>query len=397
MSSTGEPSIRLLGKTNLNEDYQHAVLISALRSAAALQVLATHLRGELYPSLKTVSDPTLWYQGLAFLTGFGHVAVVIFFLLSGWLVGGSLLNKLDQPQILGSYAIDRLTRMWIVLVPAFLLTLALAALSKTIDPSQVSLTPNNEFSATAFIGNLIGLQGMAVPRFGGNFSLWSLSNEMWYYALFPLLLLPFIAHTRSGKIASLVLGAFIASQLLVDITLYFLLWLLGAAFSRVQIVLSRSMRRALVFALIVVVVYCRLEGSIGTLIVETFPEDLLISLIFLSLLSSLQFPADPTQAGNRLARLAALLAPFSFTLYVVHYPVLLTVKSFLRSYGIEELSTRDPGALLVYSALFLGIVLFAYLFHLPFEAQTHRLRSFVKRLVLESGVDRYSRPRMQDS
>jgi peptidoglycan/LPS O-acetylase OafA/YrhL len=383
MSSTRKPRICSLDKTNLDEDYHHSILISALRSVAALQVLATHLRGEFYPSLATLAEPTLWYQGLAFLTGFGHVAVLIFFLLSGWLVGGSLLNKLARPQILAAYAIDRLTRMWIVLVPAFILTLVLAALGNAIEPDHVSFAPDKEFSAASFLGNLFGMQGMAVPRFGGNFSLWSLANEMWYYALFPLLLLYFCARSLFGRVASLLVSALVASQLLVDITLYFLLWLLGVVFSRIRIELPRPMRWALILVLVAVVVVCRLEGSIGTLIVATFPEDLLISLLFLCLLSSLQFPADRTRPGNRLALLVAKLAPFSFTLYVVHYPILLTIKQIFRSHGVEHLSTHDPRSLIVYGAMFLAIVTFAWLFHLPFEAQTYRVRAFLKRLLLK--------------
>lgn len=138
--------ICLLDRTNLNESYQHSVLISALRTIAALQVVAAHLRGELFPSLKTVADPSLWYQGLAFFTGFSHIAVVIFFLLSGWLVGGSLLNKLGEPNCMMSYAIDRLTRMWIVLVPAFVLTLAIGTITQTVDPGRISYAPDNEYS-----------------------------------------------------------------------------------------------------------------------------------------------------------------------------------------------------------------------------------------------------------
>ena len=44
-------------------------------------------------------------------------------------------------------------------------------------------------SVTAFIGNMFGLQTILVPSFGGNFPLWSLANETWYYILFPLLVL----------------------------------------------------------------------------------------------------------------------------------------------------------------------------------------------------------------
>lgn len=374
--------ICLLDRTNLNENYQHSILISALRSIAALQVVAAHLRGELFPSLKTVADPSLWYQGLAFFTGFSHIAVVIFFLLSGWLVGGSLLNKLGEPNCMMSYAIDRLTRMWIVLVPAFVLTLAIGTITQTVDPGRVSYAPDNEYSWSTFWGNLFGLQGMAVPRFGGNFSLWSLANEMWYYALFPLLLLPVVGQRGITKVAGLAACAIIGYLLLFDLMLYFLIWLLGVLFSRIRIELGRAARLLLIVVILALAVHFRMSGSIGTLVAATFAEDLLFSVLFLCLLSSLQFPADRARIGNRLANLAGLLAPFSFTLYVIHYPLIYLAEFLHDPIGTQTLLTSNPASLLVYAGLFVAIVVFAYLFHLPFEAHTYRLRRFVKRMVL---------------
>lgn len=382
MNPAGAMRIRLLDRTNLDESYQHSILISALRSLAALQVVAAHLRGELFPSLKTVADPSLWYQGLAFLTGFSHLAVVIFFLLSGWLVGGSLLNKLGAPHYMMSYAIDRLTRMWIVLVPGFVLTLAIGTITQAVDPGRISYAPDNEYSWSAFWGNLFGLQGMAVPRFGGNFSLWSLSNEMWYYALFPLLLLPVIGRSSVTKVAGVAACALIGYHLLFDLMLYFLVWLLGVLFSRIHIEMGRGARYLLIAVLLALAVHLRMSGSIGTLVAATFAEDLLFSVLFLCLLSSLQFPADRASIGNRLAAVAGLLAPFSFTLYVIHYPLIYLAKFLHEPIGTATLSTTDPASLLVYAGLFVAIVVFAYLFHLPFEANTYRLRSFIKRIML---------------
>jgi len=382
MYPVSTPRVGLLGTSNLDEAYQHSIVISALRSLAALQVLAAHLRGALFPSLRTLPDPTLWYQALAFVTGFSHLAVMVFFVLSGWLVGGSLLNKLGEPRLLASYAIDRLTRLWIVLIPTFVLTLALGTVAGTVDPDRVSFAANDEYSVAAFLGNLFGLQGMAVPRFGINYALWSLSNETWYYVLFPLLLLPLTGKSTLARMAGLVSGAVIASLLLEDILLYFLIWLLGAAFSRIRIDLPRHMRIVLLIGMASFAVYYRLGGSLGTPLPPTFAEDLLFSILFACWLSSLQFPADRASIGNRLAILAGWLAPFSFTLYAVHYPIIHTIKRVDGPLGIRQLSASDPGALLVYGALFVGIVVFAYLFHLPFEAQTHGVRRFLKRLVL---------------
>lgn len=85
--------IKLLPGTNLSEDFAHSLLISLLRGLATLEVAAAHLRAHVYPGYSFVAQPGAAFQGLAFITGFAHQAVVVFFLLSGWLVGGSLLNK----------------------------------------------------------------------------------------------------------------------------------------------------------------------------------------------------------------------------------------------------------------------------------------------------------------
>lgn len=92
------PSIHWQARAPLGENAVQSLLISALRGLAALQVAASHLRAEIYPGLRTLEDPSLAYLGLAFFTGFAHQAVVVFFLISGWLVGGSLMNRFGKPQ-----------------------------------------------------------------------------------------------------------------------------------------------------------------------------------------------------------------------------------------------------------------------------------------------------------
>ena len=191
------PRISLQSNSTLGADSYQSLAISLLRGLAALQVALAHLRAEIYPSLRGMSDPPLAYQLLAFATGFAHQAVVVFFLISGWLVGGSLLNKWSQPHALGSYAIDRISRLWTVLIPTFLFMLLCAAVTERIVPAPSHFDQTNEFSTLAFFGNLVGLQTISVPNFGRNYALWSLANETWYYVLFPLLLLAFRCNTTT--------------------------------------------------------------------------------------------------------------------------------------------------------------------------------------------------------
>ena len=127
-------SMKILKHSNLQQGYAHSMVISLLRGLAAIEVAAAHLRAHAFPGYSTVAEPTLWFQALAFVTGFAHQAVVVFFVLSGWLVGGSLLNKAGQERAIKHYAIDRLTRLWIVLIPTFVLILAAALIMGKLDP-----------------------------------------------------------------------------------------------------------------------------------------------------------------------------------------------------------------------------------------------------------------------
>jgi peptidoglycan/LPS O-acetylase OafA/YrhL len=384
MFSPTFPRATILDATNLDEGFQHANLISLLRGLAAVEVVAAHLRAQLFPGLKTLPDPTLWYQALAFFTGFAHQAVVLFFLLSGWLVGGSMLNKLHQPGAMLSYAIDRVTRLWVVLIPAFLLTLLLAVNGEAVDPRQLSLARDNEYSLTAFAGNLFGLQDLAVPRYGGNFSLWSLTNETWYYLLFPLGVLALTARSTMSRAAAGATLALLISLLGIGIALYFLVWLLGVAFSRVRIEATRGWRIGMAAVLLVLSVWFRLTGSNDKLVPDSFLQDWILSVAFLLVLCSLQFRADPARRSTRIVRrLGGMLAGFSFTLYVVHVPLLRALTGHMAPLRQARLAPDRIGDLAIYAGMLAAIILLAYLFHLPFEAQTRRLRRRVKRIALK--------------
>jgi len=372
------PRFQRLAQTNLQAGYQHSNLISLMRALAALEVVAAHLRAQLFPSLRTLPDPTFWYQVLAFFTGFSHQGVVVFFVLSGWLVGGSLLNKLHQPGIMLAYAIDRLTRLWTVLIPAFVLTLLISMFTGDVLPTVADFSTDNPYSFSAFVGNLLGLQTMAVPRFGGNFSLWSLANETWYYVLFPMLLLPLVAKTTLVRCGAVVLTAIAAFFLNADLMLYFAVWLMGVGFSRLRIDASPAVRRLLLLTLLCASVYFRMAGNIDRLVAGSLLQDVILSGLFLAYLSSLQFKASCMPWAIRSAKVAAFFSGFSFTLYVIHVPLLGLLRSMFPARLGHGLSPDHIADLGVMALMLVTIVALAYLFHLPFEAQTYRLRRIVK-------------------
>lgn len=377
------PRFQVLPRTNLSQDYNHSILIAVLRGLAAVEVAAAHLRAQVFPGLKGMHDPTLWYQALAFFTGFAHQAVVVFFLLSGWLVGGSFLNRLHEPLSIKNYVVDRVTRLWIVLIPAFVLSLIIAGMTRAVDMGTVSFASQNEFSATSFVGNLFGLQDMAVPRFGGNFPLWSLANETWYYVLFPLLVLSFYGKSTSSRLASAAACLSIAVGLTGPIIVYFSLWLLGAAFSRLQISASMAQRSAVACLWVGIAVYYRLTSGNDMLNEAAYFQHLVFSLPMLLLLSSLQTKTDPGNKAVKLVRRVGNgLAGFSFTLYVIHIPLLVLLQHVWLPLRTGQLSPHALSDLACYLLILGGLLAVAYVFHLPFEAQTHRVRSFLKQKLI---------------
>ena len=377
------PSFRCQSQSRPDGHSVQSLLIALLRGLAALQVAAAHLRAEIFPGLRELADPPLAYQLLAFLTAFSHQAVVVFFLISGWLVGGSLLDKLNQPHALRNYAIDRATRLWTVLLPALLMMLAIGAVIGAVDTARADFSAANEYSMASFAGNLFGLQTVLLPSYGGNYALWSLSNETWYYIQFPLLLLAFTARgslRRLGAGAALLL---VSAALPFPITLYFLLWLLGAAASRLRIECGNGWRAVLVVLGVGCAVYFRIKGSNDDLKPASFFQHLGYSLPLLGLLCSLHAPlASPGRPMRTLARSARLLSEFSFTLYVMHIPLIQLLRhAGLQAFGRSRLSPYSAADYAVYGGMLLALVILSYLSYLLFESRTFRIRRAIKTAV----------------
>jgi peptidoglycan/LPS O-acetylase OafA/YrhL len=391
MSGTPFPSIRWQRQSQLDSTTGCSLLISLLRGLAALQVAAAHLRAEMFPGLRDIASPPVYYQALAFATGFAHQAVVVFFLISGWLVGGSLLNKLDRANASAgaagddaspwlAYAIDRLTRLWTVLIPALCLMLLVGVFTETVDPARADVSTANEYSAAAFIGNLVGLQTVVVENFGGNYALWSLANETWYYIQFPLLLIMFMSRSRVRQAGAAALLLVLGAALPWAITLYCALWLLGAACSRVRIDCGTGARVILVAVAAACSIYFRLRGRNDDLNAESFVQDLVVSLPLLALLASMQAPLTMRSPRMRVvARIAHTLSEFSFTLYVTHIPVIKLLRyAGLQTYGRDRLAAHAPLDYAVYAGMLMILLGAAWLSYLLFESHTFRVRRAVK-------------------
>lgn len=87
-----------------------------LRGLSALAVFSGHLRAALFVDFSSLSTSNIFHKLFYLVTGLGHQAVVIFFALSGYLVGGSVIRSIKNVSAIGvrKYFFARITRLWMV-------------------------------------------------------------------------------------------------------------------------------------------------------------------------------------------------------------------------------------------------------------------------------------------
>jgi peptidoglycan/LPS O-acetylase OafA/YrhL len=151
---------------------------------------------------------------------FGHDAVIVFFTLSGYLIAYSTLRK---PCGWKSYFVARVSRLYSVIVPALLVTAALAAIGTALSPAFYHELDKGH-NATRLLITAICMQetwwwNSSPPT---NQPFWSLAYEFWYYILFGLTV---FVRGKLFKSAALVLVCLLVGP---KILLLAPIWILGA-------------------------------------------------------------------------------------------------------------------------------------------------------------------------
>jgi peptidoglycan/LPS O-acetylase OafA/YrhL len=313
--------------------------LDLVRGAAALLVMLGHLRNLFFVDFSEVASNANPLVKLVYLaTGFSHYAVMIFFVLSGFLVGGGVLRgRIDGKWNWTLYSTNRLTRLWLVLIPALLIgaiwdhcgihIFGTSGIYGGVARANVGIfAVQPRLSAGVMIGNALFLQDILTPTFGSNGPLWSLSYEFWYYVLFPLMLLAIPLEKVSWSTALFAIATFMVAVFIGEtICLYFLIWLLGASINLApEHPGARGSLWIVVGAAAVVLVVAVVKFKPGSTEYSDFMVGVASAVLIYALLRS------PARSRSGLySRAARGLAGFSYTLYVVHLPALVFISAWL--------------------------------------------------------------------
>jgi peptidoglycan/LPS O-acetylase OafA/YrhL len=305
-----------------------SLYLDLIRFVAALLVVLTHF----------CQHGIISAAGQTFLPQFGREAVIVFFVLSGFVIAYTTGEKAVTAR---QYAVARCARVYSVALPVLLVTLlAVAIVTLGFDKQVNSAYQLNKPYIylplhLLFAGELWGLS--ETPPW--LLPYWSLGYEVWYYALFGVL---FYAR---GK-ARLALGA--AVLLIMGPKLWLLLpvWVSGVLLYRYRGPLPISTRQARLawLATIAALLLYKLSGTdvalreFGTALwpfhsfklgsADRYLADYVVcALVVLNFL----FARHAQFAGlQRVAGPIRAVAAYTFTLYLTHAPVMGMWRAFYR-------------------------------------------------------------------
>lgn len=298
-----------------------SIYLDLLRFIAACLVYQSHANQRLLVS--TVPPAS----------SFGHSSVIVFFVLSGYVISWISASREKN---LASYAASRLSRIYSVAVPAIILSILLDAAGRQLYPELYTYPFSKFFTRSA--SSLLMLNEvwfLSIISFS-NIPFWSICYESWYYLAFGLLtflrrrhavfFVAALAMLLGPKIlllapvwaAGVVLYRWKALQALSE----FQAWLLVLASVCGIIAFHQAdMTNLLAYHLRSMIGY---KPYIDLAYSKFFLSDyMLASLVFCNFAGMRRVCARLEPALLLIERPVRFLASYTFTLYLLHQPLLL--------------------------------------------------------------------------
>ena len=364
-----------------------SAILDCLRWVSAVTVLIDHTSNLML--MRLINTPAPFRSAALYLwvfsAGFGHQAVTVFFVLSGFLVGGPLIGHVKQNGQIPwkKYLVDRLVRIQLVLIPALIATYVFDKLTFHVNPEWAREFVQYHTSWQIFFGNVLSLQNFYIFTFGSDGPIGTLAIEMWFYISFPLFLAAFCRnYSTSRRLWLLILAIAVNIALGIAQPAYllgFIVWGIGVL-ARVWKgpVFERPFVPTALFILVLLGIRAVMRRDMSANIWYLFLADLPLATALCMLLAScLRRPEAPSTVF--LAAFHKRVASFSYSLYATHMPLLYLLAALSKlcfGFGIVDVVEQSYQWLIVLSVMAVCVA-FAYLFSLATERHTFPLRKWV--------------------
>ena len=359
--------------------------LDTMRGFAALVVALGHARGLFFAPIIGTTSQNGGTQQAAATAGqltIGHEAVMVFFVLSGYLVGGSVLKMFAANSWSWThYVTKRLVRLWIVLIPAIFIGILIDSIGSYFFDQAGSIysAPNGQeyvkpefFGQGVYVilGNIFFLQNIFVPTAGTNIALWSLSNEFWYYLAFPLILLTFQPNVSTiGRISCALAAAGIFVLIGVHASYLFLTWVLGAVISLAPRHIPQRVAGKVVLAAAAVFLVVFMAAKKWNMPIHL--SEMIIAILIGILIYIVRCQANIARPSIY-SSTSRFISNKSYTLYLTHLPFLILLCAIFNSPWARW--SMSPLAAAEFLAIIAATIIWATFVYGMFEFE-HRHRA----------------------
>jgi len=300
-----------------------------LRGFLAFYVVLHHARNIHWPRMRELPvEAGAWVKNLCLFVNvagqWGLFAVLAFFVISGFSIAGAY----PKVSCVSQFWLSRFKRLY----PALVFSIAVSAFLYALRSSGWETQWMNLLATLTFQNEIT-----FGDSFAGNGPYWSLACEVWYYAIYPI-----VVCLTAGRKLFLLIGSVVLSSYLLyqkgagDAAVYFSIWLMGVQVARKLRCEMGDLEKwmALFLALFGMLWYAWLDYTK----VHVYPElnvhwtVLVASTGLAGLISALCKSSQGLPARN----IRDFLGEISYSLYLVHYPVMQFV---------DWLSPRDSNVL----------------------------------------------------
>lgn len=342
-------------KSGTQMTHNFSLYLDIVRFIAALAVLLDHVSS--YPFTKD-----LLYHPLG---TFGGIAVVMFFVLSGYVIAYVTSTR---EKTFSEYAVARIARIYSVVLIALLITLIFDNIGAILNPEFYSIQKImwKPQSIESYVSSLFFVNEYQIFNFNGiapgsNAPYWSLSFEVTYYIIAGL----FLYTRRLIAFSISILILFFAGR---TIAALFPIWLLGYLLYFVELpkVNKKLLYIGFISTLFLIIATPYITGHLPKnnfgfnfpwgrgLLNRNLIEDYLTALFFsINLICVREILKDTLfKLNKKIEVLIRWLGSLTFPLYLIHYPTLAIFAS-ISPWGNE---TIDNVAFISISTLVVIII-----------------------------------------
>jgi peptidoglycan/LPS O-acetylase OafA/YrhL len=327
--------------------------LDGLRGLAALYVMLGHARWllwegfsdgfALHPERYSLLGKVGAYASLALY--YGHQAVILFFVLSGFVIHVRQAQRLQQERTarldVRRFMVRRFWRIYPTFFFALLATLVIdqvgiaqgySIYSGNTPYDLINRNVKPDFSLPVAVGHLLLIPD--VPAWGSNGPLWSLRVEWWFYLLYPLV---WVVRRRSLRLATVIVGGLCFLSFFPSLWAFsslpivfgaFPAWWMGALLAElyagnlpVKFVQVAPLAVLFLILPLLVAPFVQLNATV---------QDFVWALGFTGLLAAC-FAWQGRKGSLRVLERFRWLGDISYSLYVIHFPLLVLLGGWLMS------------------------------------------------------------------